>query len=350
MLWPLAIGFAATRARCPAGLLALPPSRTSGRPAMNLLERQCSRPRCWLAFVSSGHPASMPAGDARSPYNPMGFACAPGDPPRRRARNALLVARPATEALGGGGRTAQAAEALPAPYSSTAGARDLDSPQQPRHLPASSPPGPTACSTGAAARGILAACWPTDRPVESLEINPMLCAHGRQLARRAGVAHGFIEVDALATTDWPRAGQHAVALHACGDLHRQLIRRGVEAGFRAGYSLAAHRGAGETYATFSDSLALTLSRDDARLAVTGTPLPPRARPRQQQSRDGLEARFRRLATRGWHDGLSQLQAGAGSPDADLYRVHGTDVYAREASKPMPGGGGCPLGTDWLAAA
>ena len=33
----------------------------------------------------------------------------------------------------------------------------------------------------------------------------------------------------MTVTDWPQVGQHAVALHACGELHRRLIQQGAQA-------------------------------------------------------------------------------------------------------------------------
>ena len=182
---------------------------------------------------------------------------------------------------------------------------------------------------------LLALAW--GRPVESLEINPMLCAHGRQLAQRAGVAHGFIEADALATTDWPRAGQHAVALHACGDLHRQLIRRGIEAGVSR-FDIAPccyYRGVGETYATFSDSLALRLSRDDARLAVTETvtaaPREARQHDREMAWKLGFDA-WRREA------GMTAYRNFKPVPETwmrDSFAGFMARMCAREGIEPMP---------------
>jgi hypothetical protein len=119
---------------------------------------------------------------------------------------------------------------------------------------------------------LLAARW--RRPVASLEIDAALCEAGADLARRArldDVQH-FIQADALAA-DSARyiTGRHAVALHACGDLHTRLV---AEA---AAHSMPAldiapccyYRTVHDSYRPFNDT-GLTLGRDDLRLAVTET--------------------------------------------------------------------------------
>ena len=182
---------------------------------------------------------------------------------------------------------------------------------------------------------LLALAW--NCPVDSLEINPILCVQGRQLAQRAGVAHGFVEADALATTAWPCAGQHAVALHACGDLHRQLIRRGVEVGVSR-FDIAPccyYRGVGETYAAFSDNLALTLSRDDARLAVTETvtaaPREARQRDREMAWKLGFDAWRREV-------GMTAYRNFKPVPEAwmrDSFAGFMARMCVREGVEPMP---------------
>lgn len=117
---------------------------------------------------------------------------------------------------------------------------------------------------------LLAQQWQT--PVHTLEIDPVLCAAGEELARRGAVDQQFVVADALAVGDWPKAGGHAVALHACGELHRRLIRRGVEEG-AARLDVAPccyYRGVDGNYQPLSEGLSLVLSRDDTRLAVTET--------------------------------------------------------------------------------
>lgn len=131
---------------------------------------------------------------------------------------------------------------------------------------------------------LLALNWPV--PVHSLDINAVLCAEGRALARRANVTQTFVEADALRVADWPRAGQHAVALHACGDLHRRLIAHGAEAGL-ARLDVAPccyYRGVETDYTPLSDGVRLVPSRDDARLAVTET-VTASARETRQRDRE-----------------------------------------------------------------
>lgn len=121
-------------------------------------------------------------------------------------------------------------------------------------------------------------------PVTGLERDAALCSAGWALARRAGVDHDFFVADALTVEDWPRAGQHAVALHACGDLHRQLIRRGAERGI-ARLDVAPccyYRGIEGDYEPMAPGASLFLSRDDLRLAVTETVT---AAPRERRTRD-----------------------------------------------------------------
>ena len=144
---------------------------------------------------------------------------------------------------------------------------------------------------------LLALAW--QMPVQTLEIDAGLCEAGATLARRAGVRHEFVVSDALVTTDWPLAGQHAVALHACGELHRRLILDGVEKGVSA-FDVAPccyYRGVTENYQTLSANLKLQLTRDDTRLAVTETVT---SSPRETRQRDraiawklGFDA-FRRI--------------------------------------------------------
>lgn len=119
---------------------------------------------------------------------------------------------------------------------------------------------------------------------ETVDIDPVLCEEGRDLACRADVDHTFRTADALAPATLLPADHHVVALHACGDLHRTLLRRATEAGAGA-LDLAPccyHRGVAEHYQPLSGPLATALSRDDTRLAVTETVT---ASPRQARRRD-----------------------------------------------------------------
>ena len=141
----------------------------------------------------------------------------------------------------------------------------------------------------------------------SLDIDPVLCAAGEALARRAGIAQDFIAADALAAGQEIHADQHVVALHACGDLHRTLVCQAAAAG-AAALDIAPccyHRGVADFYQPLTPSGMLRLSRDDTRLAVTETVT---ASPRLARKRD------REMA---WKLGFSALgQAVAGE---DIYR-------------------------------
>jgi len=119
-------------------------------------------------------------------------------------------------------------------------------------------------------------------PVTTLEIDPVLCVEGEALARRMSLAQEFVVADALASE--PPAGSHAVALHACGELHRRLIVHGATAGV-ARFDVAPccyHRGVGDFYQPLSAGLHTRLTRDDTRLAVTETVT---ASPRLTRRRD-----------------------------------------------------------------
>lgn len=120
--------------------------------------------------------------------------------------------------------------------------------------------------------------------VNSLEIDPVLCRAGEQLASRARVTQNFVCQDALTVTNAFSPSQHAVALHACGDLHRTLIKDGAEAGV-ARFDVAPccyYRGVTDVYQALSGGLKNSLTRDDARLAVTETVT---ASPRLTRQRD-----------------------------------------------------------------
>ena len=129
---------------------------------------------------------------------------------------------------------------------------------------------------------LLAQQW--QMPVQTLEIDPVLCREGEALSRRSALQHEFVVADALTAADAPAAGQQVVALHACGDLHRRLISRGAEARV-ARFDIAPccyYRGVAERYQPLSSALQLVLSRDDTRLAVTESVT---AAPRETRRRD-----------------------------------------------------------------
>ncbi|MCW8888607.1 MAG: SAM-dependent methyltransferase [Gammaproteobacteria bacterium] len=117
----------------------------------------------------------------------------------------------------------------------------------------------------------LAANW--QQPVTTLELNPELCDAGEHLAGRAQIDQRFHRIDVLSeesTQHLPK--HHSVALHACGDLHRTLIKRAVDA-LAPAIDVAPccyHLGQSDEYHPFSEGLQLKLNRDELRLAVTET--------------------------------------------------------------------------------
>lgn len=139
-------------------------------------------------------------------------------------------------------------------------------------------------------------------PVISLEIDETLCQQGQALADRAGArAHRFVCMDALSPEAAAlTAGRHALALHACGDLHRQLVQHAVGGG-SAGLDIAPccyYRLNALDYRPFSRASTLQVSRDELHLAVTETVT---ARPREIRGRD--RETCWKLAFVAWREGV-----------------------------------------------
>lgn len=139
----------------------------------------------------------------------------------------------------------------------------------------------------------LAATWA--QPVWSLEIDADLCSRGAHLSR--GHEQHFIQADALDPASAPQLkDRHAVALHACGDLHRRLVIAAAELHSPA-LDLAPccyYRTTQPVHRPLTGG-GLSLSRDELRLAVTDTAT---ATPRQRQrSRQAMawKLAFQRLA-------------------------------------------------------
>ena len=111
------------------------------------------------------------------------------------------------------------------------------------------------------------------QPVETVEWNAELCKEGKRLSERAGVVQTFHVEDALlASTAIRCCKKHVLALHACGDLHRQLIQTAGSVGANA-IDLSPccyHLGCNDQYVAFNKDLSLQLSRDDRRLSVTNS--------------------------------------------------------------------------------
>lgn len=142
------------------------------------------------------------------------------------------------------------------------------------------------CGKGHLSRTLARQCA---EPVEGFEWDPALVADGNRLARQFADAVTLHCQDVMAEDLlWP-AGRHGVALHACGDLHRQLVRRGSAAGApRLSLSPCCyHLTSLSDYQPLSAQAnthpqALRLTRNDLRLAVQETVTAP-ARVRAQTS-------------------------------------------------------------------
>lgn len=132
--------------------------------------------------------------------------------------------------------------------------------------------------------------------VDTLERDAILCADGEWLAGRAGVTQAFIVEDAFsAPADALLPGRHVVALHACGDLHRSLVRRGIAAGVAAlDIAPCCYHLADKIYRPWSTWSRLELGRDDLRLAVTETVTAPPRETRQRERERAWKLGFDRL--------------------------------------------------------
>ena len=77
--------------------------------------------------------------------------------------------------------------------------------------------------------GRLLASRPTST-VTSLEIQAQLCTDGQAFANEQSLDMTFIEADAFSSSSlqYIQEKQHAVALHACGDLHVTLLKKVAE--------------------------------------------------------------------------------------------------------------------------
>lgn len=130
---------------------------------------------------------------------------------------------------------------------------------------------------------LMAAQW--QQPVTTLEWDTALCRAGEQLAARSKLAQDFKIVDVLAPLpDGLIQQQHGIALHACGELHRALIRHGVSKRLPA-LDIAPccyYRTSDSTYVPFTQGLKLKLDYNALRLAVTEAVT---ASPRELQRRD-----------------------------------------------------------------
>jgi len=117
----------------------------------------------------------------------------------------------------------------------------------------------------------LAMLW--QQSVETVEWDASLCEAGKRLSERVGLDHVFHVEDAMhESTQLRLHDKHVIALHACGDLHRQLIHAARREKIRTMNLVPCcyHLGRNKLYHAFNESLTLQLSRDDLRLSVTNS--------------------------------------------------------------------------------
>lgn len=151
-------------------------------------------------------------------------------------------------------------------------------------LPLSQPALDWCCGKGHLSRTLAPQC---PGPVRGLEWNAELVRDGNRLAGQFGDRVSIHCQDVMAADLALPADHHGVALHACGDLHRQLFRRGASAGLpRLSVSPCCyHLTASRHYRPLSDQAsghepALELTANELRLAVQETVTAP-ARVREQ---------------------------------------------------------------------
>ncbi len=115
------------------------------------------------------------------------------------------------------------------------------------------------------------------QPVTSLELQAALCQQGQHLAdqRELPCRHHVVDVMTTAASELLHPSQHAVALHACGKLHIQLLIEGVKRGVEA-ISLSPccyhliDQSSYQPLSRIAADSALQLSRDDLSLALQET--------------------------------------------------------------------------------
>ncbi|HEY0634460.1 MAG TPA: methyltransferase [Gammaproteobacteria bacterium] len=154
------------------------------------------------------------------------------------------------------------------------------------------------------------------QPVVTLELNGTLCEEGARLAQRAHVAQQFRQGDALSQDSAQLLhAHHAVALHACGELHRTLLREAVASQVPAldfAPCCYAHL-AGDEYHPFSSQTTLRVTQDDLRLAVTETvtssPREVRLRDREMAWKLGFDMLRREVMGIGHYEPIRPIDKG-----------------------------------------
>jgi hypothetical protein len=140
-------------------------------------------------------------------------------------------------------------------------------------------------------------------PVISLEFQALLCGAGQQFADRHHLPMTFIPIDVFSAQvdHYLHSDQHAIALHACGDLHRQLIVSAVDKRLKAiTFSPCCyHLISGNDYQPLSIDVQqsrLSLTKNDLRIplqeTVTGGERVRRHRQQEMIYRLGFDALLR----------------------------------------------------------
>ena len=179
-------------------------------------------------------------------------------------------------------------------------------------------------------------------PVTSLERDAVLCGHAGTLAARANAPQTVVCEDALSERAQSRVRHHTVlALHACGELHRSLVRNAPHAGAHA-YRIAPccyHRGADDWYQPLNPLAALSLDSRALRLAVTELVTAP-GRDRRRLARDQVW-KLGFIALRNALEGEAQRSFKPVPPDwlRGDFQDFCTRLAAREALN-------LPAGVDW----
>ncbi|WP_456295934.1 SAM-dependent methyltransferase [Vibrio sp. AK197] len=118
-------------------------------------------------------------------------------------------------------------------------------------------------------------CVHSLKPVLSLEYQQGLCDAGETLVNTLGITgQQFQQIDVLSeeVDAFVQPSQHAVALHACGDLHQTLLRKVVERGLVATTisPCCYHLTASESYQPLSgygQASSLNLTRQELRIPL-----------------------------------------------------------------------------------
>lgn len=141
--------------------------------------------------------------------------------------------------------------------------------------------------------------------VTSFEYQAALCLSGQAEADQMGLTMTFVQGDALSNESQSvlKPNQHAVALHACGDLHVSLMHKSIAAKLPA-VTLSPccyHLIEGETYQALSaqgKASSLGLTQQELRIplqeTVTGGERVKRHRQLEMRYRLGLDCLFRQV--------------------------------------------------------